>query len=42
MTMEDLAFQIGEFHKLWVTGQLTDREFVNKVAGLLKFANLVK
>jgi len=42
MTMEDLAFQIGELHKRWVTGQLSDREFVNKTAALLKFANLVK
>ena len=42
MTMEDLAFQIGEFNKQWITGQLTDREFVNKVAAILKFANLVK
>lgn len=42
MTMEELAWQIGELHKQWITGQLTDKKFVNKVAALMKFANLVK
>ena len=42
MTMEDLAFQIGEFHKKWIKGELSNHEFVHKVAALLKFANLVK
>lgn len=41
MTMEDLAFQIGELHRQWITGQLTDREFVNKVAQLLRSASVV-
>ncbi|CAB4199027.1 hypothetical protein UFOVP1336_5 [uncultured Caudovirales phage] len=42
MTYEDLAFQIGEFHKQWIKGLLSDRDLVNKVATLLKSANLVK
>ncbi|CAB4150332.1 hypothetical protein UFOVP570_24 [uncultured Caudovirales phage] len=42
MTMEELAWQIGELHKQWIIGQLSDRQFVNKVAALMKFANLVK
>jgi len=41
MAMEDLAVQIGELHRQWITGQLTDREFVNKVAQLLRSASVV-
>lgn len=42
MTMEELAWQIGELHKKWVKGQLSHHEFVHKTAALLKFANIVK
>ena len=42
LSMEEIAFQIGELHKQWITGQLSDRNYVNKVAAILRLANLVK